>query len=583
MTPEVKALVAELREHSKRPGDIVGILSYEMECATGMSTILDALEKAEADAAALRNVLEDCHAHDIYANGDGAVAAELYRKSHGSDFGRVKDQNAHDHGVSMRKAVSGELGGELLDELRHLRAEVASGHGQWFVDAEGNKWNESAVVALSRDLHGQDTIASNLESDNLTLRAQVAEASACRCETLDATEGGDTDPRSCPEHAYEAGRRHERACYVEEKAELVARRDEARAELARAQDQCGIWERAADLVRATHRDCADRLAAQTTKASNACNEAAVRKVRVRNDRDRALERARLAETANRAERDVWSRCAEALGLAPYGGAYDVAALLPAVKALAARARESEQQSAVLYDALDLKSKEHDAALHAAHANGRTEAFERAHASLRELIALKVSLADARADADALRVAGRDVVIHVLTHGMIENHGHRRPGSACEVCRKLHAMAIAVGFSFEPDGELRGETSLRKDRPDVPHAAWVALKSLVEAEEAHALMRCNAHTCMSPDMVAARASLASVVARCRALLGEEEPSPPAVHLLHHGWALCGLRGVPGDWAAGHSWIGLNEPDEQKATCAGCKTAAETLRRTAPGGA
>ena len=39
----------------------------------------------------------------------------------------------------------------------------------------------------------------------------------CNCEVLDATtEGGGTDPRSCPEHAYEAGRRHERTCYVQE-------------------------------------------------------------------------------------------------------------------------------------------------------------------------------------------------------------------------------------------------------------------------------------------------------------------------------------------------------------------------------
>jgi hypothetical protein len=37
----------------------------------------------------------------------------------------------------------------------------------------------------------------------------------CRCEVLDATtEGGGTDPRCCPVHAYEAGRSHERACII---------------------------------------------------------------------------------------------------------------------------------------------------------------------------------------------------------------------------------------------------------------------------------------------------------------------------------------------------------------------------------
>jgi hypothetical protein len=48
----------------------------------------------------------------------------------------------------------------------------------------------------------------------------------CRCEVLDPiTDGGGTDPRSCPVHAYEAGRRHERNVYLEERAALVAERD----------------------------------------------------------------------------------------------------------------------------------------------------------------------------------------------------------------------------------------------------------------------------------------------------------------------------------------------------------------------
>jgi hypothetical protein len=46
----------------------------------------------------------------------------------------------------------------------------------------------------------------------------------CRCERLDpTTEHGGTDPRSCPEHAYEAGRRHERNVYLQERADLTAR------------------------------------------------------------------------------------------------------------------------------------------------------------------------------------------------------------------------------------------------------------------------------------------------------------------------------------------------------------------------
>jgi hypothetical protein len=58
-----------------------------------------------------------------------------------------------------------------------------------------------------------------------TLRARETKMpEECRCEVLDATtEGGGTDPRSCPVHAYEAGRRHERNVYLEERAELYRR------------------------------------------------------------------------------------------------------------------------------------------------------------------------------------------------------------------------------------------------------------------------------------------------------------------------------------------------------------------------
>ena len=46
----------------------------------------------------------------------------------------------------------------------------------------------------------------------------------CRCEAKEPTaEGGGTDQRSCPVHAYEAGRRHERACYLEERSALETR------------------------------------------------------------------------------------------------------------------------------------------------------------------------------------------------------------------------------------------------------------------------------------------------------------------------------------------------------------------------
>jgi len=47
--------------------------------------------------------------------------------------------------------------------------------------------------------------------------------SECRCVPINPGGGKEVDPRSCPEHAYEAGRLHERLCYLEEKHELEMR------------------------------------------------------------------------------------------------------------------------------------------------------------------------------------------------------------------------------------------------------------------------------------------------------------------------------------------------------------------------
>jgi hypothetical protein len=79
----------------------------------------------------------------------------------------------------------------------------------------------------------------------------------CRCEILDpTTEGGGTDPRSCPLHAYEAGRRHERRVYLEERAEIVAQRDEA---IHIARDLI-TWAKASDVSAGAVIDAGARLA-----------------------------------------------------------------------------------------------------------------------------------------------------------------------------------------------------------------------------------------------------------------------------------------------------------------------------------
>jgi len=47
----------------------------------------------------------------------------------------------------------------------------------------------------------------------------------------------------------------------------------------------------------------------------------------------------------------------------------------------------------------------------------------------------------------------------------------------------------------------------------------------------------------------------------------------VHVLLHGAALCGLRGLPSDWPDGHRWVGIE--DKRRATCAACKRAVDAL--------
>lgn len=46
---------------------------------------------------------------------------------------------------------------------------------------------------------------------------------------------------------------------------------------------------------------------------------------------------------------------------------------------------------------------------------------------------------------------------------------------------------------------------------------------------------------------------------------EEPTP-WVHVLHGGWALCPLPGIPGEWPPGHRWVAV--ADAEKATCPHC---------------
>lgn len=42
--------------------------------------------------------------------------------------------------------------------------------------------------------------------------------------------------------------------------------------------------------------------------------------------------------------------------------------------------------------------------------------------------------------------------------------------------------------------------------------------------------------------------------------------PCVHILHQGYALCGIISPPSGWPAGHSWVGID--NLANATCEGC---------------
>ena len=154
---QVEVLSEQLRlqqqldqETSGRAADEHARYMAEVRAESGVKE--SQIERAEAQAAALRNVLEDCHAHDLYVS-EGAEASRLFRKAHGSDWGRVKDESAHDHDRSMRAAISGELGGEMLLEVRSLRQRVTD------LAAERDEALRLADLRLKAKCEGDDFAA----------------------------------------------------------------------------------------------------------------------------------------------------------------------------------------------------------------------------------------------------------------------------------------------------------------------------------------------------------------------------------------------------------------------------------------
>ena len=55
-------------------------------------------------------------------------------------------------------------------------------------------------------------------------------------------------------------------------------------------------------------------------------------------------------------------------------------------------------------------------------------------------------------------------------------------------------------------------------------------------------------------------------------GQDEslPAEAKVHLLHHGIALCGLEGIPAEWADGQTWLAAAYLDSlEPVTCDTCR--------------
>lgn len=49
-----------------------------------------------------------------------------------------------------------------------------------------------------------------------------------------------------------------------------------------------------------------------------------------------------------------------------------------------------------------------------------------------------------------------------------------------------------------------------------------------------------------------------------------PAVPEIHVVHHGAALCGMSGMPGQWPKGHVWVPLS--DHARASCGECRAVA-----------
>lgn len=65
--------------------------------------------------------------------------------------------------------------------------------------------------------------------------------------------------------------------------------------------------------------------------------------------------------------------------------------------------------------------------------------------------LRAEVALAQSESAALKSALRKTVLTLNAEGLIEVHGHIRPGTACVQCRDLIELAKLAGITLNEDG------------------------------------------------------------------------------------------------------------------------------------
>lgn len=121
--PEEAPSIRDIVEYVERPEWKGGACCAERVRFEEFTEAQERADVAESDAAALREVLEDCHIHNEYVRVTALHADRLKRLKY---YGRPHDKSAAEHETAVGMALSGAAGRALLVEVRGLRATPCS-------------------------------------------------------------------------------------------------------------------------------------------------------------------------------------------------------------------------------------------------------------------------------------------------------------------------------------------------------------------------------------------------------------------------------------------------------------------------